>query len=231
MLSHQSTNLPQGHHRRQQSIPTAFDDLKISSPVRHAAHHRPLSFDQSMWTRVSPEPEQQDQTTNTNQRQLQHIISETQQRPTARPGQQRHNSDDGTIRPSRFPTLPSTGCFKTELSEHQISNMTDEQIYELFTNKSNQDPQHSFGPALSAGSLDGNGPNANTVAGTTQGGGDTFETPGSVESSRRSSVQYSMILPKRPYTPPAQTNKCKMDLELDVLSMDQSLTPFKVPSQ
>ena len=214
MLPHQSSNLPEGHHRRQQSIPTAFDNLKISNPARHATHLRGLSFDQTIRCHGLPESYQQDPTTNTNPRHMQHIISETQQRPTARPGQQRHNSDDGTVRPFKFPTPSdsSTGCFKTNLSEQQINNMTNDQIYELFASKITHGEQHSFESALSAESLDGNGYTSGAVAGTTQGderAGD-IEIPESVESSRRSSVQYLTIVPKRPYTPPTQTNKCEI---------------------
>lgn len=218
MLPHQSKNLPQGHHRRQQSIPTAFDNLKISSPAGHATHHRGLSFDQTMRSHGLPDFDQQDLTTITNQRQYQHIISETQQRPTARPGQQRPNSDDGTIRPSKFPTSASTGCFKTDLSEQQISDMTDDQICELFVSRSGQGRPHSFASTLSAGNFDGNGYNNEIVAGTIQDveGGDTVEISDSVESSRRRSVQYSTILPKRPCTPPTQTNKCEINLPRNI---------------
>ena len=220
MLPTLSTNLPQGHHRRQKSIPTAFDNLKISSPARHATHHRGLSFDQTMRCHDGlPDLDQQDPMTNTNQNQLQHIILETQQRPVARPGQQRHNSDDGTIRASKFPTLASTGCFKTDLSEQQISDMTDDQIYELFASRSDQGRQHSFQRDLSAVCLDGNGYSNNTVAGTTQRieQAGSFEIPDSVNTSRRSSVQYATLMPKRPYTPPTQTNKCEISLPCNAL--------------
>lgn len=213
MLPHQSINLPQGQHRRQKSIPTAFDNLKISSPARHATHHRGLSFDETMRCHGLPEPYQQDQTTTTNPRQMQHIISETQQRPMARPGQQRHNSDDGTLRPSKFSSsVPSTGCFKTNLSEQQISDMSDDQIFELLIQRSAADRQHFLEPASSAGSLDGNGILDSAVAGTTQHGGTggKIEVPDSVESSRRSSVQYSTMVPQRPHTPPTQINNCEI---------------------
>lgn len=241
MLPHQSINLPQGQHRRQKSIPTAFDNLKISSPARHATHHRGLSFDETMRCHGLPEPYQQDPTTTTNPRQMQHIISETQQRPTARPGQQRHNSDDGTLRPSKFPFLvePSTGCFKTTLSEQQISDMSDDQIFELLTQRSAPDRQHFSDPALSAGSLDGNGMIDSAVAGTTQDGGrgGGIEVPDSVESSRRSSVQYSTMVPQRPHTPTTQINNCKRQLPLhwfsrfiaDFVEGSFSLTPDPTP--
>lgn len=232
MLPHQSSNLHHGHHRRQQSTPTAFDNLKISSPARHAAHHRGLSFDQTMRCHGLPDLEiyQQDPTTNTNPRHMQHVISETQQRPMARPGQQRHNSDDGTIRPFRFPIPASTGCFKTDLSQQQISDMTDDQIYQLFASRLDQGEQHSFQPALSAGSLDGNGYNSSAVAGTTQNIEEAaaIEIPDSIETSRRSSVQYATIMPQRPYTPPTQTNRCEIEPTLGIWI--QQLTLEKMPS-
>jgi regulatory protein SWI5 len=241
MLPHQSINLPQGQHRRQKSIPTAFDNLKISSPARHATHHRGLSFDETMHCHGLPEPYQQDPTTNTNPRQMQHIISETQQRPMARPGQQRHNSDDGTLRSSKlsFPLEPSTGCFKTNLSEQQISDMSDDQIFELLTQKPAADRQHFLEPALSAGSLDGNGLTDSAVAGTTQDGGrgGGIEVPDSLESSRRSSVQYSTMVPERPYTPPTKINNCKILLPMhcfcrvaaDSVEGSFSMTPDPTP--
>lgn len=234
MLPHQSTNLLQGHHRRQKSIPTAFDNLKISSPASHATHHRGLSFDETTHCHGLPEPYQQDLTTDTNPRNLQQIISESQQRPMARPGLQRHNSDDGTLRPFRFPipAQSSTGCFKTNLSEQQISDMSDDQIFELFAQRSDSNRRHSFEQTLPAGGLDGNEYSDRMVAGTTHVGeevGGAVEVPDSVESSRRSSVQYLTVVPQRPYTPPTQTNNCELWLALhdDVVPLAYSGTgPF-----
>jgi len=98
--------------------------------------------------------------------------------------------------------------------------MSDDQIFELLVQRSGTGRQHSFEPAVSAGSLDGNGYIDSAVAGTTQdgGGGGGIEVPDSVESSRRSSVQYSTMVPQRPHTPPTQINNCETYLRLHCLS-------------
>ncbi|MCJ1461886.1 Metallothionein expression activator [Pseudocyphellaria aurata] len=94
MLSNQTSNLPPGHHRRQNSTPTVFDTLKVpllpATRPRHGSHRRGLSLDQStnihQHQRISP---QDDRTVN-NRQQQQHNVQETQQQPQqlARPGQQ-----------------------------------------------------------------------------------------------------------------------------------------------
>ena len=211
MLPHNSSNLPQGHQERQLSIPTAFDNLKITTPARHATHHRGLSFDQLVQCHDLSKTGPQEENTTTNQAEPQQIIPETQQRPKARPGQYRHNSDDRTLRPQKFAplTTASTGCFKTNHSEQEIRNMTDEQIYELLALKTSQRHQHSLQQDLPAGSLEGDGYKNALVTTTAQvNGSKETEIPDSQEASRRNSLQDPKMGPQRPCTPPTQTNRC-----------------------
>lgn len=219
MLPHHSLDLPQGHQERQLSIPTAFDNLKITTPARHATHRRGLSFDPNMQCPNLSKSGRQEENTTTNQMQPQQIIPETQQRPMARPGQQRHNSDDSTLRPHKFPPLTdaSTGCFKTDHSEQQIRDMTDDQIYELLAIRTSQrNIQHSLQHDIPAGSLDGDGYKNDMVA-TMPQENESHEIglPDNQEASNRSSVHDSSIEPLRPCTPPTQTNRCLFPMTPD----------------
>lgn len=149
----------------------------------------------------------------TNQKHMQHAIPETQPRPMARPGHRRNNSDDGTIRPSRFAPNPTTGtgCFRNNLSLEQINDMTEQDLLAFLSTKEdrNSDTQ-TFSVATSAGSLDGDGNKHTAVAGTMQQeDAKNYEIPDSIETSRRSSVQYLTTGLQRPCTPPTQSNYCK----------------------
>lgn len=213
MLPNQSSDIHQGHHQRQNSTTTDFDNLRISTSPRQTVHHRGLSYDQMMPCHGLPNPFQEDSMIITNQKHMQHAIPETQPRPMARPGQRRNNSDDGTIRPFRFATDPTTGtgCFRNNLSLEQINDMTEQDLLAFLSTKEdrNSDKQ-TFSVATSAGSLDGDGNKPTAVAETMQQG-DTnkYEILDSTETSRRSSVQYLTTAPQRPCTPPTQSNYCK----------------------
>ena len=211
MLPHNSSNFPQGHQERQLSIPTAFDNLKITTPARHATHLRGLSFDRVVQCHDLSKSGPQEENTTTNQAETQQLIPETQQRPKPRPGQYRHNSDDLTLRPQKFAplTTASTGCFKTNHSEQEIREMTDDQIYALLAMRSSQRNQHALQQDLLAGSLEGDVYKNPLVTTTTQeNGSNEIKLPGSQEASRRNSIQDPSTRPQRPCTPPTQTNRC-----------------------
>ena len=216
MLPHHSSDLPQGHQERQLSIPTAFDNLKITTPARHATHRRGLSFDPKMQCHDLSNSDQEEENTTTNPTQPQQIIPETQQRPMARPGQQRHNSDDSTLRPQKFPQLidASTGCFKTDHSEQQIRDMTDDQIYELLAIRASQrNQQHSLQQNILPGSLGADSYKNEMVTSTAQENKPhEIKLPDSQEVSKRSSVHDPSIEPLRPCTPPTQSNRCEIRL-------------------
>ena len=216
MLPHQSSDIhpgPQGHHQRQNSTTTDFDNLRISTSPRHAAHRRGLSYDQILSCHGLPASFQEDSTKNTNQKHMQHAIPETQPRPMARPGQRRNNSDDGTLRPFRFaPDLTDTRCFKNSLSLAQINDMTDQDLFALLSTK--KDPSRDSHPLFAtkpAGSLDGNGNLAFALAGAMQqDDAKDHKPPDSAETCRRGSVQHMIKGPHRPCTPPTQSNYCKI---------------------
>jgi regulatory protein SWI5 len=92
MLSNPTNNLHnrQRQHRRQNSTPSAFEPVKVSTLPniqRHGAHRRGMSLDQ----RRRPTPPQEHMVSTTNQgyqTTQQHILRETQQQRLARPGQQ-----------------------------------------------------------------------------------------------------------------------------------------------
>ena len=216
MLPNQSSHFhpgPNGQHRRQDSTSTEFDNLKISIPPRQAMHHRGQSYDQMMQYHGVPIPPQEDYMTDTNPQHMQHAIPETQPRPMARPGQQRNNSENGTLRPANFapdPTL-GTGCLKNDLSLAQINDMTDAEILTFLSKRKEQNKKdHSLYSAMSAGSLDGNGYEPTAFAGTMRHNRmKTFEVPDNTKPSHRSTDQYLTRGLQRPCTPPAQSNYCE----------------------
>jgi len=97
MLSNPTTNLHnrQRQHRRQNSTPNAFDNVKVHdlpNIQRNHGHRRGMSLD----TRRRQTPPQ-DNNNNTNQGYQttpQHILRETQQQRLARPGQQFQTFDN-----------------------------------------------------------------------------------------------------------------------------------------
>ena len=216
MLPHQSSDIhpgPQGHHQRHNSTTTDFDNLRISTSPRHAAHHRGLSYDQMMPCHRLPASFQEDSPINTNPKHMQHAIPETQPRPMARPGQRRNNSDDGTLRPFRFaPDVKTdTGCFKNNLSLAQINDMTDQDVLAfLSTRKDQSRDSRSLFATNPAGSLDGNGNQNSAIARAMQhDDAKEYKPPDSGEVCRRSPVQHMITGPPRPCTPPTQSNYCK----------------------
>ena len=220
MLPYSSSNIPQqaqGHHRRQDSIPTDFDDLKISTPPRQAIHHRGLSFDQRIPTHGLPQF-QEEPTPNTNHKHMQHAIPEPQPRPMARPGQRRNNSDEGTLRPNSFAaqTDSGPGGLRNDLSLAHIDEMTDQELLAFMSRRRQQNNnRHSYCSGISAGSLDGTGLEITSVAETSQqDNAGKAPMTGGTEPSKRSSVQYLTLKPQRPCTPPAQSNCCENETSI-----------------
>lgn len=232
MLQNHSSHLPRGHHRRQQSVPTALDNLKITYPARHATHHQGLSFDQTTQLHGFPELRPQETKTITNQAQPQQIIPETQLRPMARPGPQRHNSDDSTLRPQHLQTSTdkSTGCFKTDLSEQEIRDMTIDQIYDLLASRSGrQDQERSLRASAPTEDFDGTLLEREKFPTALQGDKSPrdIEIPDGQEASKRNLIQSPKVKPQRPCTPPTQINRSKIAPgPLVVLTADS----FKVSS-
>lgn len=114
MLSNQNSNLPLGHHRRQNSTPTVFDTLKVPLPPatrqRHGYHRRGLSLDQPTNIHQHQEISPQDDRTVNIRQQQQHNLQETQQQQQlARPGQQPtqpQSHNDGPLRNVQLKPYP-----------------------------------------------------------------------------------------------------------------------------
>jgi regulatory protein SWI5 len=94
MLSNPTNNLQnrQRQHRRQQSTPTAFEAVKVTTLPhiqRQSSHRRGMSLDQRR-RQTSPQGINTVSSTNNQgyQTTQQHILRETQQQRLARPGQQ-----------------------------------------------------------------------------------------------------------------------------------------------
>ena len=128
MLSNPSSNLQarQRQHRRQNSTPTAFNALKVTSLPnipRHASHRRGMSLDQNR----QQQPPAQDSNTvsNTNnqgfQTTQQHILRETQQHRLARPGQRsiNNNNDENCL------DSPDVSSQRQNLDPGCVTNFSD----------------------------------------------------------------------------------------------------------
>ena len=98
MLSNPTNNLHnrQRHHRRQNSTPTAFEAVKVSTlpNIQRHAHRRGMSLDQR---RQAKTPQAFTVSTTNNQgyqTTQQHVLREAQQQRLVRPGQQYTNFDN-----------------------------------------------------------------------------------------------------------------------------------------
>lgn len=225
MLSNQTSNLPPGQHRRQNSTPTVFDTLKVpllpAARRQNGSHRRGLSLDQpaNLYQHQGISP--QDDRTVSIRQQRQHFLQETQQqqRQLARPGQKPNEpqpKNDGPLRdlqPKPYPEYDS-GTLAPKIVSDQGLIL---HIKKEFDIKDSYKPENGN----NAKSLD-----PNKFAGCLEGFEfDALDNTLDAELKKGLSTQDALIYdtllerafmpqagneePLRPYTPPIQSNTCK----------------------
>lgn len=179
MLSHQTSNLLQGRHQRQNSTPTIFNTQETPLPAtqpQHELYRRGLSIDQSMSsTQVHNELFQQDELLtedeyHNRQRLIQALMREVQQQhSTARPGHEQPESLTRSIHRcqslSKIQQAPcqehGTGVFmddqpNTPMTAWENSSSQRHSLQDAFNSNTINNFQ-SFDSTTSAGYLDGFG--------------------------------------------------------------------------
>lgn len=225
MLSNQTSNLPPGQHRRQNSTPTVFDTLKVpllpATRPRHGSHRRGLSLDQPTNFHQHPGLSPQDDRTVSIRQNQQHTLQETQQqqqRQLARPGQQPkqpQSHNDGPLRdlqPKPYPEYDSGTLTQKILSDQQpILKITKEPDINDSDNSGNGNNTESLESNKFAGYLEGF---------EFEGLDKALDAELKESLSTQDALIYDNLLdrafmsqagnegPLRPYTPPNQSNTC-----------------------
>lgn len=224
MLSNQTSNLPPGHHRRQNSTPTVFDTLKVpllpATRPQYGSHRRGLSLDRptNFYQHQGLSP-QDDRTVSIRQQQ-QHTLQDAQQqqRQLARPGQQPkqpQSHNDGSLRdlqPKPYPEYDSGTLTKKNFTDQgRISNVNKGSDIKCSDKNENADNNKSLDTNEFAGYLEG------FEFGTLD---KALDAELKKTLSTQDAVIYDNLLdrvfmpqarnegPLRPYTPPTQSNTC-----------------------